>query len=191
MYLRPKSDSDMQSFFHQKGHKNDDSELTKNDPVFIGQLTSSYFFQIVKNVLKTSYKAKSYIERYKLEPLAIQTYDCSSECIDYMLTKPHQKLLDFLHSACNTNASQLRRDGSNVQLFDTSKMRKSGVINLTLQKSESLRKQKSLKLEGDGKILKLKVCFVDKEYLDTYHKEKKESVRKQSIKDYELIKILG
>ena len=35
------------------------------------------------------------------------------------------------------------------------------------------------------------MCFSDKGFIQEFEKENKESVRKQSIKDYELIKILG
>jgi len=40
-------------------------------------------------------------------------------------------------------------------------------------------------------MLKLKMCFVENKYLDEVVKEKKASVRKQTIKDYVLVKVLG
>lgn len=40
-------------------------------------------------------------------------------------------------------------------------------------------------------ILKLKICFVERIYLAQVQAQQKLSVRKQSIQDYELLKILG
>jgi serum/glucocorticoid-regulated kinase 2 len=43
------------------------------------------------------------------------TYDCNSECIDFMLSKGQHKLADFLYSQVNTNSEKQpsRTNGNN------------------------------------------------------------------------------
>ena len=54
------------------------------------------------------------------------TYDCNSECIDFMLSKGQHKLADFLYSQVNTNSEkQPSRTNGNNQLFDSSQLRHS------------------------------------------------------------------
>lgn len=58
---------------------------------------------------------------------------------------------------------------------------------------KSLRKaniSKNNSLEKFQK-LKLKVCFVEKDYIDEIQKYDQRSVKKQTIKDYDLLKVLG
>lgn len=103
------------------------AENSIHEPVFIGQLTSEYLFEQTKRALMNSYKSKSYINRYALEAQSLATYDCSSECIDFMLSKGHHKLADFLYSQVNTNcgSQSVSRGSGGRQLFDSSHMRHS------------------------------------------------------------------
>ena len=82
------------------------SPLPRNKKaVFIGDLTSGFLFNQARISLEKCYKAKSWMARYMLHPLAIHTYGNTSECIDYMLTKQNQQLSEFLYSEFNTNES--------------------------------------------------------------------------------------
>ena len=60
-----------------------------SQPVFIGKLTSEYFFTSIKQSLLSSYKSKKYMDRNECLPVSVSTYEYNIECIDYMLTQPN------------------------------------------------------------------------------------------------------
>lgn len=90
-------------------------------PVYIGDLKTQHLFQLVSKALEKSYKSNKYMQIYKLKPLSLQTFDCSAECIDYLLSKPDSRLVDFLYSPFNTSQDDHKHFGSGMvkeQLFD-------------------------------------------------------------------------
>ena len=116
------------------------------------------------------------MERYQLDPVALQTSDNTSECIDCMLTKPTYKLCDFLYSVFNTNEYNGKiGNQEKTQLFDTKHLRES-IVDL---KEMDGRAKKS-----NETTLKLQMAFCDRKENQAILSEVINSVRKQSIQDY-------
>lgn len=103
VYFRPKyyDQLDLQSPSNEQ-QLDLDSFHDLNEPVFISRLTSKFLFERVSKHLAANYRSKSYINRYNYQPQCLQTFNASSEGIDFLLTQKDVKLTDFLYSSYNT-----------------------------------------------------------------------------------------
>ena len=85
------------------------------------------------------------MEKYNYQPLSLQTFSASSECIDFLLTKPSTQLTDFLFSPHNTHLA----DHGDINMF-----------NATFGQ-ESLGPRQDFSRTNNRRCLKLKMCFID------------------------------
>lgn len=112
--------------------------------------------------------------KYKYFPQCLATYNSKLEGIDYMLTMPDAKLVDFLYSSYNTHLN----DQGEINMFK---------MSLGSQ-SRAVRQE----VGGFQPKLKLKVCFQNRQQV--IDKDKlKESKKKENltVADFDIIKVLG
>lgn len=92
------------------------SPIELSEPVFIGRFTSKFLFERACQVLQSNYRTKNFIKKNNYHPQSLATLSASSEGIDYLLTQPDAKLVDFLYSSYNTHLD----DQAEINMFKMS-----------------------------------------------------------------------
>lgn len=177
-YFRPKL-SEQGELSSPSNHKREQlkslTPVDLSEPVFIGRLTSKFLFERACQVLDSNYRTKSFIQKNNYHPQSLATLNASSEGIDYLLTQPEAKLVDFLYSSYNTHLN----DQAEINMFK---------MSIGAQ-SRAARQE----VGGFQPKLKLKIAFEDKSFIEEKEKKGKENRRKEhfTVGDFSIIKVLG